>query len=297
MIDVTIVTCKKYLHNKEGNSYIHTIFLEYTLLKDALESKGISVKRTHWDNPDYDWSQTKAVVIRTVWDYFERFDEFNTWMIQAASVTNLINPLPLQQWNSHKFYLQQLQEKGVRIVPTEFVAKGFKTSLEEISVKRGWTHLVIKPAISAAAFHTYKVSAENRAAKEIVFQELLVSRDMLVQPFIETIVDKGEASLMVMNGTYTHAILKKAKQGDFRVQDDYGGTVHLYNPSKEEIEFAEYINTQCPVLPIYGRVDIVWDAAGKPMLSEIEFLDPELWIRNAPTTAEILAEGIAKAIC
>lgn len=296
MIDVTIVTCKKYLHNKEGNSYINNIFLEYTLLKAALESKGISVERTHWDNADYDWGQTKAAVIRTVWDYFERFEKFNTWMVKTASVTNLINPLPLQQWNSHKFYLQELQEKGVRIVPTEFVAKGTKTSLEEISVKRGWTPLVIKPAISAAAFHTYKVSEENRAAKEIVFQELLASRDMLVQPFIETITEKGEASLMVMNGSYTHAILKKAKRGDFRVQDDYGGTVHPYNPSKDEIEFAEFINAKCPVPPIYGRVDIVWDATGKPMLSEIELLDPEIWIRKSPKTAEILAEAIVKAI-
>jgi glutathione synthase/RimK-type ligase-like ATP-grasp enzyme len=296
MTDVTVVTCKKYFHNKEGNAYINNIHLEYNLLKDALEALGLTVKRTYWNNPEYDWSQTKVAVIRTVWDYFEQFEAFNTWMVKTASVTNLINPLALQQWNSHKFYLNELQEKGIRIVPTEFVAKGTNVSLQEISVKRGWDKKVMKPAISAAAFHTYKVPEANSLEMENTFQALLQEKDMLVQPFIETITDKGEASLMVFNGTYTHAILKKAKEGDFRVQDDFGGSVHPYNPSKEEIEFALAANASCAVTPIYGRVDIVWDAAGNPMLSEMEFLDPEIWIRKAPETAHELAGGIAKMI-
>tara|TARA_A100000171_G_C2139317_1_gene153370 strand:- start:3849 stop:4742 length:894 start_codon:yes stop_codon:yes gene_type:complete len=296
MTDVTVVTCKKYLHNTEGSTYVNNIFLEYTLLKDALEKKGLSVQRVHWDDPTYNWSQTKVALIRTVWDYFERFEEFNMWMVKTASVTNLINPLPLQQWNSHKFYLQELQDKGVRVVPTEYISAKSKTSLAEISAKRGWKKMVIKPAISAAAFNTYKVSEETSIESETIFQELLQSRDMLVQEFQETIVTKGEASLMVFNGNYTHAILKKAKQGDFRVQDDFGGTVHPYTPSQEEIEFAEFANTQCPTIPVYGRVDIVWDDKGLCYLSEMEFLDPEIWVRNAPETAKLLAEGIFQSI-
>tara|TARA_R100000935_G_scaffold27288_2_gene47480 strand:+ start:55997 stop:56890 length:894 start_codon:yes stop_codon:yes gene_type:complete len=296
MTDVTVVTCKKYLHNTEGSTYVNNIFLEYTLLKNTLEKKGLSVQRVHWDDPTYNWSQTKVALIRTVWDYFERFEEFNMWMVKTASVTNLINPLPLQQWNSHKFYLQELQDKGVRVVPTEYISAKSKTSLAEISAKRGWKKMVIKPAISAAAFHTYKVSEKNSIESETIFQELLQSRDMLVQEFQETIVTKGEASLMVFNGSYTHAILKKAKQGDFRVQDDFGGTVHPYVPSQEEIEFAEFANTQCPTIPVYGRVDIVWDDKGLCYLSEMEFLDPEIWVRNAPETAKLLAEGIFQSI-
>lgn len=296
MTDVTVVTCKKYLHNKEGNAYVNNIFLEYSLLKDALEALGRTVSRTYWNNPEYDWSQTKVAVIRTVWDYFEHFEAFNTWMVETASKTNLINPLALQQWNSHKFYLKELQKKGIRIVPTEFVAKGSSVSLQEISAKRDWNNKVIKPAISAAAFHTYKVSEANSPEMENTFQALLKDKDMLVQPFIETITEKGEASLMVFNGTYTHAILKKTKEGDFRVQDDFGGSVHPYSPTEEEIEFALAANASCPVIPIYGRVDIVWDAAGNPMLSEMEFLDPEIWLRKAPETARELAGGIAKMI-
>jgi len=296
MIDVTIVTCKKYLHDTKGDAYVNNIFLEYNLLKDALEKKGLSVHRINWDDPEYDWSQTKVAVIRTVWDYFERFREFNTWMVTTALVTKLVNPLQLQQWNSHKFYLNDLTLKGVTIVPTAFIKKGSKTTLGEISAKRNWKKMVMKPAISAAAFHTYKISAKNITEKEKIFQELLQTRDMLVQEFQETIVTKGEASLMVFNGKYTHAILKKAKQGDFRVQDDFGGTVHPYTPSQEEIEFAEFANAQCPATPVYGRVDIIWDENGLCYLSEMEFIDPEIWVRNAPESATVLAEGIVKVL-
>ena len=35
-----------------------------------------------------------------------------------------------------------------------------------------------------------------------------------------------------MNGIYTHAVLKKAKSGDFRVQDDFGGSVEKLHGQK-----------------------------------------------------------------
>lgn len=296
MTDITIVTCKKYLYDKEGDGYVNNIFLEYRLLKEALEALGLKVKRAYWSDPTYDWSHTKVAVIRTVWDYFENFNAFNTWMVNTAAVTNLVNPLVLQQWNSHKFYLKDVAEKGVGTVPTAFISKGSAITLQGISEEKSWKNMVIKPAISAAAFHTYKISAEEIESKEDLFQQLLAERDMLIQPFVSTITSRGEASLMVFGGQFTHAILKKAKAGDFRVQDDYGGTVHAYQPSRQEIEFAEYANAQCPVPPDYGRVDIVWDEAGNPMLSEMEFLDPEIWLRNAPESAKALAKAIARKV-
>ncbi|MEO0438812.1 MAG: hypothetical protein AAF098_18120, partial [Pseudomonadota bacterium] len=60
-----------------------------------------------------------------------------------------------------------------------------------------------------------------------------------MQPFQHRIVSEGEVSMMVFNGQFTHAVLKKAKAGDFRVQDDFGGTVDDYTPTEEEIEFAK----------------------------------------------------------
>jgi hypothetical protein len=115
---------------------------------------------------------------------------------------------------------------------------------------------------------------------------------MLVQEYLPTITTRGEASLMVFNGSFTHAVLKKAKIGDYRVQDDFGGTVHLYHPTSKEIQFAEKVFAACEIVPAYGRADIVWDEDGNHLLSELEIIEPELWVRNNPDSAKIFARGI-----
>lgn len=293
MIDITILTEKRYYNPTQITPYIQNILDEATLLMDALKTKGFTVERTYWDNPDYNWSQTKAIVFRTIWDYFERFDAFQEWLQKVHIKTILINPLSLIEWNIDKHYLKDLSEKGIRVMETDFVDKGYHRTLAEVCQHKGWKDIVIKPAISGAAFHTYKIMETEIIKNEALFEKLVGERDMLVQEFQPTIMSKGEASLMVFNGKYTHAILKKAKPGDFRVQDDFGGTVHEYQPTPEEITFAEKVFATCNPMPAYGRVDIVWDAKGNPMLSELEIIEPELWVRNHPAAAKDFAEGIA----
>lgn len=296
MTDVTILTDQRYFLPKNITPYIQNILDEYNYLKVALEEKGFSVARTYWDNPDYNWSQTRAVVFRTVWDYFERIDEFREWLVKVNSETKMINPLKLVEWNIDKHYLADLQRKGIDIVPTVFVDSGSYRSLEDVCAETGWEHIVIKPAVSGAAFQTYKVMKDDISGKEALFKQLVSERDMLVQPFISTVPSRGEASLMVFNGEYTHAILKRAKIGDFRVQDDFGGTVHHYDPTAEEITFAMEVFKACDELPAYGRADIVWDEDGKHLLSELEIIEPELWIRNHPPAAVPFAEGIRRML-
>ncbi len=294
MIDVTLLTCKAYHAPSEITPYIQNILDEYHLLKSALEAKGLTVARTYWDDPSFDWTQTRCIVFRTIWDYFERFEEFMQWLEQVKGQTQLINPFELITWNIDKHYLADLQGKGVPIIPTHFVDKGKEESLQEICNKKNWKDVVIKPAVSGAAFHTYKIMAAEVSQNESLFKQLTKERDMLVQPYISTITHKGEASLMLFNGKYTHAIRKKAKSGDFRVQDDFGGTVHPYTPTTNEIELAYKAFAACAFMPAYGRADMVWDEDGNPLISELEIIEPELWIRNNPASAHTLAEGIIR---
>ena len=115
---------------------------------------------------------------------------------------------------------------------------------------------------------------------------------MLFQEFLTNITTEGEISLIMIVGKYTHAVKKIAKKGDFRVQDDHGGSVEEYNATKAEIDFAEKCIKNCPYFPIYARVDIVYDNNNLPSLSELELIEPELWFRNYPKAAKYLAEGI-----
>ena len=294
MTDITLLTCRAYYKPDNITPYIQNILLEQELLKSAFESQGLKVDITYWDNPSYEWQQTKSVLFRTVWDYFERFDEFWDWLEQVKTKTRLINSYELIKWNIDKHYLRDLKNNGIQVVPTYFADRENNISLQEIANLNDWKHLVIKPAISASAFNTYKITNDEIEQKEQLFHELLQTHDMLVQPFFPTISELGEASLMVFGGKFTHAILKKAKAGDFRVQDDFGGTVHDYNPTQEEIKFAEKVFQSCSSLPIYGRVDIVWDSNKQIYLSELEIIEPELWIRNRPESANKIAEAINK---
>jgi len=292
MIDITILTCTKYINPEKGIVYTDNILQERTLIKDALLAKGLTVQIKSWDDPDYDWSQTRAVVFRTIWDYFERYDEFMVWIAHIKNKTQLINSYELVQWNIDKHYLTDLEKKGIAIVPAAFVDAGDYQTIAAVCREKGWTDVVIKPAIGGGAFHTHKVLESKRSDFEGLFKDLVAERDMLIQPFIRSIATLGEASLMIFNGEYTHAILKKAKAGDYRVQDDWGGTVHEYEPSQVEIAFAKACFAACPTLPAYGRADILWDEDGKILLGELEIIEPELWIRNAPESANTFAEGI-----
>ena len=296
MKDITLLTCRAYFKPNKITPYIANILKEEQLLKAALEKQGLSVEITYWDNPTYNWSATKAVIFRTIWDYFERFDEFWKWLQELNTKTKLINSFDLIKWNIDKHYLKDLCNWGIETVPTYFADKGCNIKLHEIAKTNQWKDLVIKPAISASAFKTYKILANEIQANEKLFNSLVQERDMLVQPYFQTITESGEASLMVFDGKYTHAILKKAQPGDFRVQDDFGGTVHNYMPTKAEINFAEKVFEACETKPIYGRVDIVWDNDKNFYLSELEIIEPELWIRNYPKCAEIIAEAVDKIL-
>ena len=296
MTDITLLTCRAYYKPDNVTPYIQNILLEQELLKSAFEAQGLKVDITYWDNPSYKWHQTKSVIFRTVWDYFERFDEFWEWLEQVKTKTRLINSYELIKWNIDKHYLRDLKNNGIQVVPTYFADRENNISLQEIANLNDWKHIVIKPAISASAFNTYKITNDEIEQKEQLFHELLQTHDMLVQPFFPTISELGEASLMVFGGKFTHAILKKAKAGDFRVQDDFGGTVHDYNPTQEEIKFAEKVFQSCTSLPIYGRVDIVWDSNKHIYLSELEIIEPELWIRNRPESANKIAEAVNKIL-
>jgi len=107
---------------------------------------------------------------------------------------------------------------------------------------------------------------------------------------------KGEYSFVVINGKYTHAVLKVAKPGDFRVQDDFGGTVHNHEATNEEIAFAENAVKACVEKPMYARVDVIFDNNNKLAISEIELIEPELWFRNHNDAATLLAREIKKMV-
>ncbi|WP_191859897.1 ATP-grasp domain-containing protein [Hanstruepera ponticola] len=296
MIDIVILTDKRYLKDSKNDAYKHNVFYEDFLVQDALNKQGLKTLRLAWDDDNFNWSETKAVLFRTTWDYFDRFNEFSKWLTQVSEVTTLFNSENIIRWNLDKHYLLDLEKAGVRIAKTHFIETGTSITLVQLHEQLNWEETVLKPCISGAARHTYKLNKNNLSEHESIFKALITQESMMLQPFQHNIVSEGELSLMVFNGQFTHAVLKKAKDGDFRVQDDFGGTVHGYVPSKEEIAFAQNAVKACPELPIYARVDIFTDNQGQIALSELELIEPELWFRNHPKAADVLARSLKAKI-
>ena len=290
---ITLLTDKRYLKNEPDNWYINNIFKDDELVTEALEKVGFTVERTHWDNEDYDWSKTDFALFRTTWDYFDKFNEFRNWLDFVSKKTTLINPKSIIDWNFDKQYLKALEAKGVNIPETRIIKSGDKNALAYHFNKSGFTKAVLKPCIAGAARHTYVIDGSNVSHYEPIFKELIANEHMILQEFQTSIQEKGEVSIIMFGGNYSHAVLKKAKKGDFRVQDDFGGTVHNYSPSDDEIAFAQQVLWQVEPLPSYARVDYFWDNNMQLALGELELIEPELWFRNYPKSAQIFAQTIA----
>lgn len=293
-IDIVILTEDRYVNPTEINTYNENVLLEDQLVLEALKAQGLHAVRKSWSDPDFNWNSTKYVLFRTTWDYFDRYDVFSKWLQTVSEQTILLNSEKIINWNIDKHYLIDLKTKGVHICETYFIEKGTTTTLKDLHKKLGWQNTVLKPCISGAARHTYKLETSNLEEHEAVFQELLTKEALMLQPFQKNIVTKGEYSFIVINGHYSHAVLKIAKPGDFRVQDDFGGTVHIHKATKDQIVFAEKAVQACPELPIYARVDVIIDNTNKLAISELELIEPELWFRNNSSAATLLAKAITQ---
>ena len=293
--DVALLTDHRYTAGVAAPDdwYLGNILADDGLLQAALRARGLSSVRVDWADPAIDWSRFGIAVFRTTWDYFDRQAEFLAWLDRVARCTRLCNPAALLRWNIDKHYLGDLAAAGVPIVPTRYLERGDATPLAAHLEAAGWDQAIVKPCISGAARHTYRLDRDSAAAIEPVVRALLAGEALMLQPFLPAILDQGEDTLVLIDGHYTHALRKRAKAGDFRVQDDHGGTLHACEPTRAQRALASQAMAACPHAPAYGRVDMVLDAGGNPCVMELELIEPELWLRKHPPAADAFAAAIA----
>ena len=141
--DVTLLTSSKYLIAEPGDEFTEIILEEDRILTHALEQKGLKVTRTNWDNPKFNWAETKYVLFRTPWDYFNRYSEFAPWLENAGKVTKFINPMDIINWNIDKHYMIELEKAGINIPPTVFIEQGDTRTLAEITRELNWNEFIL----------------------------------------------------------------------------------------------------------------------------------------------------------
>jgi glutathione synthase/RimK-type ligase-like ATP-grasp enzyme len=294
--DTVLLTDGRYVAANEDDWYIRQLHHEEGLVVAALERLGLKATRLDWADPGFDWRQARSLLFRSTWDYFDRFAEFSPWLDRVSGQCQLFNEAELLRWNIDKHYLGELAAAGVNIVPTRYIEAGNTRTLAQWVTESGWDELILKPVVSGSARHTYRFRADEAGLHEEVFAALSRHEAMMLQPFQQQVLDQGELSLMVIDGQVTHAIRKTPKSGDFRVQDDWGGTVHQHQPSAAEATFAEAAVRAVPFDVLYARVDVIRDNHGSLALMELEMIEPELFFRFHPEAADRLAAGLARRL-
>ena len=290
--DVVLLTDSRYVNPSKIDPYIQNVLKEDGLVIEGLEKLNLKTIKKDWNDTNFNWSSTKSAIFRSTWDYFDQFSNFRNWLDIVKDQCYLINPYGQINWNLDKHYLLDLQKLDLPIVESIFVSKKTQLNLETISKSKNWKDIVIKPTISGAARHTYHLKNDEIKKFQDKWVSLTNNEDFMVQEFQKNILSSGEIAVMLFGGEYSHSVLKKAKKGDFRVQDDFGGSVEKINPSLDIIKLAEKTIKSLKTMPLYARVDIIFDNGNKPVISELELIEPELWFRFKKESAYKLAEFV-----
>jgi hypothetical protein len=204
------------------------------------------------------------------------------------------NPHTLVRWNANKTYLRDLDAKGIAVVPTIWPEADERTTLRDQMRELGWTKAVVKPRVSATAHRTHLVTVENADAAQAFFDELRDGPGVMVQKFMDSIVEDGEWSLLFFDGHFSHAVLKKPAPGDFRVQNDFGGTDILADPPAFVLQSSATI-LQVVEPTLYARVDGVVEDKNF-LLMELELIEPMLFLSSHPAAPVTFAEAITKKL-
>ena len=266
-------------------------------LVKSLATHGVSARRTVWDDPAVDWDRFDLCVVRSCWDYHLRHEEFLRWL---ERVPRLVNPLSVIAWNLHKRYLSDLAAEGVPTVATRWVRPAEKW------VPPSEGEWVIKPAMSLAALDTgrYRLNdgAERGLAASHVGRLQRAGRTVMVQRHVPSVDRDGETSLVFINGRFSHAVRKPAvltgpdTGRDRRFEPPGALQLEPCTPDSRQLLTARQALAAVPGGPfrlLYARVDLVSDARCRPVVLELELIEPQLYLAFAPSGAQRLAKAIA----
>ena len=255
------------------------------LLLHALRDRGVAVEPAVWDDRSVDWDSYELVVVRSVWDYAPRRDQFVAW---AQSMPRVLNPAEVIAWNTDKRYLGEIPGA----VDTTFIAPG-----EPWDPPAG--EYVVKPTISAGSIDTarYRPGEGDRARRHVAGL-LNAGSHVIVQPYLGAVDEHGETALLFFGGRYSHAVRKgpmlRAGRGPatgLYVEEE----IHAREPSAAEREAAERALDAMPWPReelLYARVDLIPGPDGAPRLVELELAEPSLFLSYSPGAPQRLAQVI-----
>ena len=270
---------------------------ENAALVAAFDELGVAAQPVCWDETQVAWADYDAVLVRSTWDYTTRLAAFLQWLEHVAKLVRVMNPPDILRWNIRKTYLASLKLRGVRVVPTIYSEVGEGARLEELVSGLGWQDFVLKPVVSAGARETRRFDRSQLSQAQVHWDRCVANEAMMIQPFLASVAEYGEVSLIYVEGELVHAVCKRPAAGDFRTQDAYGAEVSALRPTPPMLALGKLtlaaLNLAQPLS--YARVDLAY-YNHELHLMELELIEPWLYIDHAPHTVGQLASAVSKRL-
>jgi len=257
-------------------------------LVEALAERGVDARWACWDDPEVDWAAADLVAVRSTWDYHRRLPDFLDWARAVGERTRLFNGAEVFAWNADKAYLTALTTP---VVPTELLDDRSLVPVLETAVGR-WGSVVVKPRTGAGGVGVVVADAPRDPRLEG-----LTTGPWLVQPLVASVRTSGESSVFVLDGAAVAQVDKQAAHGEVRVHEQYGGTSRPVpvDPTRAEVAVSA-VREAAALLDAdlaYARVDLMeWEGAW--VLSELELIEPGLYLDVAPDNAAHFADLVAR---
>ena len=268
---------------------------ENRLLLAALRAEGVAVTAVPWNGrPAADWEAYDAVVVRSTWDYTWALDDFLRWTRTVGP--RLHNAADLIAWNADKRYLFDLERAGIAVVAGEHLPPG-------ASLRPPPGRYVVKPTVSAGARDTAVYDGERHRAAEAHVRALHArGRDVLVQPYYDSVDGEAETAVVFIDGRVEHCMRKgpllaldrRPPDGLYRAED-----MRRRDAAEDVLALAgrtwQYVAERFGQ-PLYARVDVLRGDAGEPAVLELELIEPSLFLDFAPGSAEALARALVRRV-
>lgn len=258
-------------------------------LRDALRAAGATAEVRAWDDPTFNPRDFDLAVLRSTWNYYRSPDRFLEWCDAAARATRLLNPADVVRTNAHKRYLRDLERRTLPIVPTAWFDRGAAPDLAPLLRDRGWTDFVVKPAVSAGSWRTRRFSAAQARDASAFLATITADGDAMIQPFVPSVERGGEKSILWIAGEVTHTIIKHPRFAGHEERVELGP-----EPTPAEIDMVRAALGDLGDRLLYARLDVMLNAAGRPMVSELELIEPSLFLLEHPPAMERLVTAIAQ---
>ena len=292
MTEIALLTAANLVSDApDRRADAHLFDIQLDILRRGFAPHGLTLTPVRWIDP-IDWTRFGAVLVNSAWDYQDRHEDFLATLDRIAALgVPVFNDPGAVRWNIRKTYLRELEARGVPVIPTLWPEAPTRDDIVHAMSAFGIEDVVLKRQVGGGARAQVRYTRANMPEAGSI-----MDRPGMIQPFIASIATEGEYSFLFVEGEFSHALVKRAKSGDYRIQEAYGGTSQAIDPTPADRAAAQAVLAALATPPLYARVDMVRGQAGELLLMELEVIEPFLFPKDGPHIGEMLGAALKKRL-